>query len=182
MPFTCDFPDLGEEGMTADAARSIWNYDPKSGILTWKIRTSRDSYAGNIAGGITPRGYLKVSFRKKKYSVHRLAWLIMTGAWPQQEIDHKDGAFANNKWRNLRLSTHDQNCQNARLRKDNPTGVKGVTIKRRRIKSAVYCYYVASIMANGKKKFLGSRKTLEEAKALREAAEIELHGEFRRAA
>jgi hypothetical protein len=51
-----------------------------------------------------------------------------------REGDHSDHNSLNNTDENLRISTRQQNNCNQRLRKDNPTGFKGVTIHNGRLR------------------------------------------------
>lgn len=110
LPFKPEIP--------VEMIRAILHYDPDTGVFTW--RWSRGSVrAGAVAGtidaetgciniGVTNEGY------KGTYKAHRLAWAYMTGAWPTKQIDHKDVNRLNNRWRNLREATPDQNKANSR--------------------------------------------------------------------
>lgn len=82
---------------------------------------------------------------------------------------------ANNRLWNLRHATRSENKSNIGARKDNALGVKGVC----RLRSG---NYQASIAKNGKKVWLGTRATIEDAAALYWAAAQELHGTFAKAA
>jgi hypothetical protein len=50
----------------------------------------------------------------------------MTGDWPPEYVDHKDGNPNNNAWDNLRLATAQQNAQNKKRKYNSYTGIKGV--------------------------------------------------------
>ena len=163
------------ELMTSEFAKRIWSYDSETGVFRWKIRSHHRLQIGDIAGCHDGHGRWVLTFHGKKRFASRVAWLIMTGEWPTIEIDHIDCDPLNNEWNNLREATRTQQCCNVKTRKDNALGAKGV---RKRTNST----YEASISIAGKRKVLGNFKTLEEAKAVRDAAAIELHGEFRRAA
>ena len=90
------------------------------------------------------------------------------------QVDHKDGDRANNRWDNLRLATHTQNQWNTRTRSDNSSGFKGVTRPEGRTKWHAY------INENGRRKFLGSYPTAEEANQAAITARQVAHGEFAR--
>lgn len=158
--------------MTADLARSLWSYDPDDGQFRWLVPARNNQIPpGTIAGALDKLGYHVLCFRRKKYGGGRIAWLIMTGAWPAKEIDHIDGNPSNNKWSNLREATRSQQLCNTRVRRDNALGVKGVCWGRRG-------KYEAYVSVAGNRKNLGSFATIEEAKAAYDAAARERHGEF----
>jgi hypothetical protein len=71
------------------------------------------------------------------------------GKLEDMQIDHIDGNGLNNQRSNLRFATSSQNLQNTGSRKNNKSGLKGVSRKSGRFK------WVAQIRANGKKIFLG---------------------------
>ena len=124
----------------------ILDYDPETGILTWKER-KRDSeywshkgvtrFNNNRAGkeaSYTRKTYNRDYYRKevkmpdgKNYLAHRVIWAWMTGEWPEDMIDHVDQDSLNNRWENLRQATNAINQQNSTRRKDNTSGVVGVS-------------------------------------------------------
>jgi hypothetical protein len=112
-------------------------------------------------------GRLKGS--NKQYLIHR----IILSPKTKEKIDHIDGNGLNNRRNNIRLCTYTQNNQNAQIRKDNSTGVKGV----RKVKSGKYS---ARIQSNKKRINLGTFNTLEEAKEAYNKKAQELHKEFTR--
>ena len=65
---------------------------------------------------------------------HRLAWLYMTGEWPEQEIDHIDRNTGNNIFSNLREAEHHQNKANSKIREDNSSGHPGICWDRQKMK------------------------------------------------
>ena len=164
------------------------NYDPASGALVWRKRGNihfDPQHAGKPAGSLTAgradgsNRYLAVGIktdRYRQYQAHRLIWMIVTGEQPPDQIDHRDGDELNLKWDNLRAATHGQNIQNSKLRKDNKTGFKGVSL---RVKGK-YRRYRAQISVNRRLIIIGDFKSPEAAGAARAAAAIKLHGEFAR--
>ena len=62
---------------------------------------------------------------------HRVIWAMMTGRWPDDEIDHRDRDPANNRWENLREATHSLNMLNRDEPSTNTSGVKGVSRYRK---------------------------------------------------
>lgn len=139
-----------------------------------KLDDLNAKYAGKPTGYTTESGHITISIDNKNYLSHRLAWLYMTGEWPPNGIDHRDGIPSNNRWSNLRLATQSQNNANAKLRSDNKTGHKGVT----------WCEgsraYQVHVSFNGVRHYFGCFNDPEKAaKVYREKA-AELFGEFAR--
>lgn len=86
--------------------------------------------------------------------------------------DHiESGQTLDNRRSNLRIVTSSQNNINARVRRDNPVGIKGIY----RFRNGKWG---AKIQANKSIKFLGYFFTQEEAAAAYRKAANELHGEF----
>jgi hypothetical protein len=106
--------------------------------------------------------------------VHQIIWKIVTGADPDELIDHVDGNGLNNKWSNLRQASWSQNMCNRRLNKNNRSGYKGVSWHRQTSS------WRAEIDLNKKCHFLGLFKTAEDAGAAVLAARPLLHAEFAR--
>lgn len=104
--------------LTADEVRELLDYDPETGVLTWRYRPDgvrgwNTKYADKPAG--TPNdGYVNINMRGKIYRAHRLAWLHYYGTWPECEIDHRNGVRSDNWIANLRDATRGINCQNLR--------------------------------------------------------------------
>ncbi len=96
-------------------ARRDLAYCPDTGDIT-KIRGYR---AGKVVGSLTPKGYIQVSLKLpcgKHVSAlgHRVAFLLMTGEWPEPglHVDHINREPSDNRWENLRLTTPRQNALN----------------------------------------------------------------------
>ena len=167
--------------LTAEFVRSVFSYDPTTGILRWRHRnditpTHRDRwnqrYAGTAAGDASSPDRLAVSLNTHAYCVHRLIWLLVTGKWPTHYIDHKDGNPHNNRWNNLREATPRQNQANIRRNKNNKSGFKGVSW------NAKNKNWRAQIKDSITNRYLGSFSAREEAHAAYCKAAEELRGEF----
>jgi hypothetical protein len=176
------------QDISADLARQLLDYDPETGILRWKPRspehfrptrrqTAADRcknwnsrYAGKIAGGkLDDRGYITVSIFDNHYLAHRLIWLIMTGEWPEHEIDHRYGDGGNNKWEDIRKATPSQNQHNKGLSKRNKSGFTGVTPSKDGKR------WRARICLNWKEVSLGEFYTSEEAAEAYRKAKAKFH-------
>jgi hypothetical protein len=143
--------------ITFEEVRELLDYDQHTGELRWRARKGARR-AGRIAGCRQPRGYIRIQLKNRKcYLAHRLAWLWMTGLWPAEEIDHRDGNPSNNAWDNLREATRAQNGANRRVNSNNRLGIKGVR------KRPDYRRFEAQIKVAGRKHVIGYFDTAEEA-------------------
>jgi hypothetical protein len=92
--------------------KELLNYNPETGVFTWKVDKSRTAKTGRIAGRIHYRGYVIICVNGKPYPAHRLAWFYTYGSWPINNIDHLDGNPGYNAIANLRDVTQRENSQN----------------------------------------------------------------------
>ena len=165
--------------LTAERVRSLLDYNPETGVFTWKRRNVPwwdARYALNQAGRVRRDRYCTMAIDRRDYLAHRLAWLWMTGAWPPGSLDHADGDPSNNRWGNLRVATIAQNGQNARLHVDSRTSLKGAHVTT----GDHTLPYRARIKINRREVHLGFFATPEEAHAAYVAAARQHFGEFAR--
>ena len=97
-----------------EVLREYFSYDLETGIV---IRLKPSKYKPHTSGpcGTTEaKGHLVVKFQGKRIKLHRLAWKLVTGQEPPDEIDHKNRDRADNRWVNLRASTSEGNCANSK--------------------------------------------------------------------
>lgn len=172
----------------AEYLRAVLIYDRETGDLTWRRREGKTKsdigfnhrVGGKKAGTLTRRGYLQVGFRLDGkliyFLAHRIIWKMMTGEDPPKQVDHIDGDRGNNRWENFRSASHGQNRQNAKLQRDNKSGVKGVSWDK------YHQRWVAQIGVNGLNFRIGRYRDIEDAETAILAARADLHGEFARAA
>lgn len=167
--FTVPGEPQGKGPVRVEILQEFLAYDPKSGLLTWKKRRGQRGRVGQVAGSKTGSGYIGVGIAGvRAVPAHRIAFVLMTGVWPELEVDHIDGNRTNNAWANLRLVTTAQNHQNMRsARADNKTGLLGVSFQ--------YGYYRAQIQVAGKKHWLGQFDNPEDASSAYVAAKRRLH-------
>lgn len=159
--------------LTAEYVRSLLDYDPESGVLTWKAALyRRTDIVGKQAGWRGSDGRIRLSVNHHQYLAHRVIWLMVTGAWPPEEVDHRDRDPSNNRWPNLRLASSSQNQANHGLQSNNTSGFRGVSFNKRT------GLYVAYVFYNNKSQYLGYFHSAEAAYAARRVRAKELHGEF----
>lgn len=155
------------------------SYCPFTGVFTWKLCPGTRVRQGDEAGCIGTTGYVQIRFKTKLYKAHRLAWLFMTGRWPTDQLDHKNGCESDNRWRNIREVSNQQNAMNQAIPNRNKSGVIGVAFYKRTGRFEAYITYKYQRIP------LGTYKTIEEAMVARTNAEIyygfkEGHGRKRR--
>lgn len=144
----------------------IFEYDPETGNVTWKKHPKlKGKSAGTIRqdkGGLILQ--LTIKGKKYRYQGARVIWYLHTGEDPGDLcVDHINGDRNDNRFANLRLATHQQNCWNRR-------GTKGYWLNNNR--------YQVDIRINGVSVCKGRFKTEEEAAKFYEHNIASLKKEF----
>lgn len=175
---------LPQGPVPAVCLRALFDYDEETGVLTWRerpfyhfatlraCRVWNTKHAGKVAGGDNGQGYLIVKIEGKMHRVHRIIWAMQTGAWPADQIDHKNHRRADNRWINLREATNPINSKNQSMPSTNTSGHLGVYRRK------ASCKWMAYIHVDGTKKHIGYFTEFEDAAAARRAAEV-LYGYHR---
>lgn len=132
------------------------SYDPVTGIMKWMD--------GRQITCTNDKRYLVFKSKGRQFYAHRVAWLLMTGQWPQ-DVDHINQIRSDNRWCNLREASRSQNAINRSI-------PAGVTFDKRLQR------FEARIQKLGRRKRLGYFASFEEAKAARLNAERKLFGDF----
>lgn len=172
------FPS-GKE-IPVEVLRELLDYDPETGTLTWKkrdvsyfpneasCRSWNTRYAGRTAFTYTHfEGYKYGGIFSASHKAHRVAWAIYNGEWPKDHIDHINGNRADNRIVNLRVVSCSENLRNQKIRKNNKSGVMGVSWRSDAGK------WVVRITVNSRLMNLGLFSSFDEAVAVRKAAERE---------
>lgn len=159
---------MSESALTQARLKELLHYDPETGIFTYKLRFAHRIRVGDPVTSTNDNGYLRLCLRYKKYYLHRLAWLYMTGEWPLFQIDHKNTIRADNRWDNLREATNKFNNENRRsAHRTSISGLLGVRKRKNK--------FLARIFADGKERHLGAFDTPELAHAAYVDAKRQLH-------
>ena len=105
------------------------HYSPDSGEFTWIAPNphARRIRVGDRAGRSLKSRYIQIGISGKYYLAHRLAFLYMTGKFPHKTVDHINGDPSDNRWKNLREVTNQDNSRNSAKSLRNTSGVIGVT-------------------------------------------------------
>lgn len=154
--------------LTAEFLRELLEYNPDTGDFT-RLKQRRSYKVGSVAGCMDSDGYVVITIDNKLYKAHRLAWLWVTGVWPQHLTDHRDGNRSNNRWANLRAVTPSGNSHNMAIHKRNTSGYLGVTYRKSSGR------WRALIGVNGVQRELGTYPTAEDAYAAYLSAKAILH-------
>lgn len=156
--------------LTAETLRRVLNYNPDTGLLTWRESRGRVA-AGQVAGSLRKRdGVVRVRVNGRFYGAHRLAWLWVNGRWPGNELDHINGIPSDNRIANLRDCGRTINRQNMRrAHHDSASKTLGVSW------SASSRKWRARIWAGGKEVGLGIFDTTEQAHKAYLTAKRRLH-------
>lgn len=176
---------MNRADLTCSEASRLVSPDFETGRLYWLKRTPdmfadgrhtkehtcckwNSRFAGKEAfTGFDSYGYRAGRIYDREYKAHRLLWLLYSGRWPDDQIDHINGDKADNRIANLRAVPQSENNKNKPVPTNNTSGVIGVHRYRKN------GYWQAEITVNGKARYLGRFRSIEEAAAARKAAEIE---------
>lgn len=179
---TCTIPQCNIEGLmamrmrktiSADELRSHLRYEPETGQFYW-LHSGKGHFANVVAGNRRPDGYIRINVAGHLYYAHRLAWLYMTGEWPENQIDHINMDPSDNRWTNLRAATPRQNRGNRKVQRNSRSGIKGVYQRKEDGR------WIAYICPNGRIKNIGSFATADEAKEARTKVAKGFFGDFYR--
>ena len=147
-------------------------FDYRDGFLFWKT-PRKNVRVGAVAGSVDAKGYVRIMLERKVYLAHRIVYALHHENVPNF-VDHRDGNPLNNRVENLRACTQAENAQNRKRQVNNTSGVKGVYWNRAKNK------WMARVMADGQREFLGYFEHLPDASKAVMAARIRAHADFSR--
>jgi hypothetical protein len=157
--------------VTQNRLKELLNYSVETGLFKWKIAHSRRVHAGDVAGSLSPKGYILIGVDGCVYRAHRLAWLYVYGEFPKLYIDHINRIKTDNRIENLRdvsisVNNENKNCSSIYKKSCNVLGVSREKNHRR---------WRAVITINSKQVHIGYFDTIEEAEAAYVAKKRKLH-------
>jgi hypothetical protein len=158
--------------LTQSRLKELFSYDYETGNFTViKTRKGSSKKIGDLLGSKSYAGYLEAEIDSKKYYLHRLAYLYMTGSFPEGNIDHCNRNKSDNSWKNLKVVTQQENLENNILpRKHGSLGYRGVYRYKDKFR--------AKINHKGKQIHLGQFATIEEASQAYLKAKPLIHKNF----
>ena len=158
---------------SVDYLRQRLRYDAATGTLYWNAHPAlpkkwNGRYAGREAfTAVRNTGYKHGRVDGQAYQAHRVVWAMHHGVWPEGLIDHINQDKTDNRIENLRVVDARENQRNQRIRRNNTSGVMGVSFFHQTQRWSAY------ITVNRRKHHLGYFGTMQEAVAARKAAEAE---------
>lgn len=147
--------------ISVERLHELLEYDPETGELFWKRRP---------AGTVNSQGYSQVSVDGKIIGSHRIAFAMMTGKYPEHEVDHKNRSRSDNRWCNLAEATRSQNGKNTGTPSTNTSGFRGVSWHKGTGK------WHARIISDGVQYHLGYFDELADAATAYGEARLKFHG------
>ncbi|WP_088255401.1 HNH endonuclease [Fimbriiglobus ruber] len=158
--------------LSAERLREVLTYNPETGVFIRKWTDSKKIEPGGVAGTINNCGYRVISVDHRIHLAHRLAWIYMTGLYPQSDIDHINGHRADNRFCNLREASPSQNLFNRGKQKNNSSGYKNVSWCR------VTTKWVVRMMIDRRYAVIGYFDDVEEANKKAVVARLKHQKEF----
>jgi hypothetical protein len=154
--------------MTQEYAHSLFEY--KDGSLYWKVRKAPHVKIGAKVGSPEVNGYETVYVDGRNWRIHRLVFLMQHGYLPKV-LDHINGNRKDNRIENLREASHQTNAYNQNMKRNNISGIKGVSWNNDRQKWAVR-------VNHNKKTYQRYVQDLELAKLVAIEMRSKLHGDY----
>lgn len=151
--------------LTQERLKKLLHYEPSTGVFTWIVAPANQINVGDRAGCLNGHGYRHICIDRKHYKASRLAWLYIEGYSPEFDVDHQNRIRDDDRWCNLRHVSRQCNTRNCGMRKNNSSGVTGVSWYKRASK------WRAQIRVNRKSLHLGSFESKTEAVEARWNAE-----------
>jgi len=149
-------------------------YNKETGEFIWSYDNPAHPRLNGTIAGAESEGYRVIKINGSAFRSHRLAWFIVTGEQPNV-IDHINGNGLDNRFCNLRNTTHDKNMLNHSKTTNKsglPCGVREISKGR----------FQARLTYQREMHYLGVYDTPDEAYSKVSELKNKLFGEFARAA
>lgn len=146
-----------------EAAQKLLRYEPETGLFYWLVQRGGIARVGDVAGAVTPTGYVIIRVNKKTVLAHRLAWYIVHNELPD-EIDHINHNRQDNRLGNLRSADRKTNGRNLVMKSNNTSGVSNIVFDKRGGK------WVLQAMVDGRMNHIGSSRVFDDLAAVRDSA------------
>tara|TARA_B110000208_G_scaffold159083_1_gene193565 strand:+ start:297 stop:794 length:498 start_codon:yes stop_codon:yes gene_type:complete len=158
--------------LTVDLLNDLFEYNDETGDLVRKISVrGSKANAGDIAGYKRTDGYIYTGISGRQYLNHRLVFLMSHGYLPEF-LDHINRDRSDNRLRNLRECTRNENQHNRKTSSKSASSVKGVHWNKEFGKWRAQC------QINGKRHHVGSFDDIEDAKIAVTDWRKKNHGSF----
>lgn len=153
--------------ITQAEVKRLLDYNPDTGLLSWKVCVAKKIRVGDAAGCLNADGYVQVGINGRRCLAHHIIWLWLYGEAPVGDVDHINRNPSDNRVVNLRCVSRSENLLNSRH--TNPSGYQGV--------SRTACgKYNAGIHFNRKRYHIGNFDTAEKAFRAYCEAHVKLYG------
>ena len=160
--------------------KSHFRYEPETGLL-YRLKTYSNSVdITKPVGSINSQGYLDVDLSRgygtkgaRNTRVHRVAWFLHYGDWPDFQLDHINGDMKDNRISNLRATTQRLNQGNRSARQNVSSRFKGVGLSRGKWRAYI-------VTPETRYKHLGYFQCEEGAAKAYDAAAKEVFGDYAR--
>jgi hypothetical protein len=125
---------MAKNDLTAARLREILNYNPDTGVFTWRVKPHKNASSvvvGGVAGNVDDQGYIRIYIGRFAHKAHRLAWMYVTGEPASSILDHINGDRTDNRFDNLRLATRSLNNQNRKYQSRSKRTSLGVFLTKK---------------------------------------------------
>lgn len=164
---------MQEQIRNIDLINRLFEYNPETGVITWKSRNDvpnwwNTRYAGKSPTAKDSLGYIRAKITANGFSgyvsLHRICFFMHNGYLPEV-VDHINGNVQDNRACNLRAANFQTNAWNRSANKKTKTGLKGVSVITYKDgpKKGQVCGYVAKLGHKGIRLYLGFYKCANEA-------------------
>lgn len=151
--------------LTHGRLTEMLDFDPETGLFTWKVARSNRVKVGSRAGVLhRPSGGRYISIDGEKFMAHRLAFFFVNQRWPNTDVRPLDGDYDNCALANLREVSRVELAHQRETVATNTSGYAGVS-------RAKFGRWQSKITWNYQQISLGSNfETAEEASEIYEEA------------